>query len=297
MTDTPPLGIDVSSPPFDRFKRVRWLAPARSGRDSPDHARHHLYVGRERGNPVDLLIKVTAKPGLIYERDLANEISTLSAITRELPDSPYFPTVHDEGRLPDGRLYLVATLFDEFPLATVIGPEGDPDRLVGHLLVALEIATALEQLHGLGIFHVDLNPMNVLYRAGSAGPVVRIVDFESSYETSRHSRGEFYGPPTTPGFSAPEVTRQAPDARADVYSLGAVLYTMLAGQRWTDGGDLAGRVDADSHLDPELKDALLRAVAASPDDRHRSIEEFRSALEAYLESIWPGRRFTATRRV
>ena len=46
---------------------------------------------------------------------------------------------------------------------------------------------------------------NVLLARWQGGtPVVRIVDFESSYEVSRHSTGAFYDPPTTPGFSAPE---------------------------------------------------------------------------------------------
>ena len=283
-----PLGIDDASPPFDQFKRVRWLAPVRTGHRSPEHARHHLYVGRLSGNPVDLLIKVTARPGAVYERDLANEISTLSTTTRELPDSRYFPAVHDQGRLGDGRLYLIATLFDEFPLLTSIGPDRNTGKLVAHLRLAIEIGRALAELHRLDIFHVDVNPMNVLYRASTDRPVVRIVDFESSYERPRHSRGEFYSPPTTPGYSAPEVPRQAPDARSDVYSLGAVLYTAVAGYRWT-GGDLRARIAADSDLDADLRDALLTAVDPAPEDRYPSVQEFQAALEAYLDRIWPGR--------
>jgi serine/threonine protein kinase len=176
------LGIDVASPPFDRFKSIHWLAPARSGRHSPEHARHQLYAGREKQNPVNVLIKVTSKPGLVYEPDLANEISSLSTINRALPDSRYFPVVREHGRLTDGRLYLISTLFDEFPLVTTIGAERNAGKLVAYLRLAIEIARALTEIHRLEIFHVDLNPMNVLYRAGHDRPVIRIVDFESSYE-------------------------------------------------------------------------------------------------------------------
>ena len=126
----------------------------------------------------------------------------------------------------------ITTLFDEFPLSASIGLERMRNKLVGHLRTAIEIAKPVAELHRLRIFHVDLNPMNVLYRWEKGGPVIRIVDFESAYEESRHSHGTFYSPPTTPGYSAPEVSRQAPDARADVFSLGAVLYTMLAGHAW-----------------------------------------------------------------
>ncbi|MEO8070676.1 MAG: hypothetical protein ABI652_04695 [Acidobacteriota bacterium] len=289
MPNTPLLGIDGSLPPFDHLKNIQWLAAARSGHRSPTHARHQLYVGREKQNPVSVLIKVTSKPGLVYEHDLGNEISSLSTINSALPDSRYFPVIHDHGRLRDGRLYLISSLFDEFPLATTIGADRVPEQLVTHLLIALEIAKALVEIHRLEIFHVDLNPMNVLSHAGTTRPVIRIVDFESSFERARHGHGEFYSPPTTPGYSAPEVTRQAPDARADLFSLGAVLYTMIAGYRWTDGGDVRARVAADAELDAELKNALLAAVDPVPEKRYPAVPPFQAALATYLERIWPGR--------
>lgn len=281
--------IDRSSPPFDRYKSIEWLAPARGGHRVTDHSRHHLYVAREKRNPVNVLIKITAKPGLVYERDIDNEAASLSTINRELPDSAYFPSVHDHGRLADGRLYLITSLFDEFPLASAISGEHVPDKLVTHLRIAIEVARALDQIHRLEIFHVDLNPMNVLYRASEDRPVIRIVDFESSYERSRHSAGVPYNPPTTPGYSAPEVSRQTPDARADVFSLGAVLYTLVTGYHWTAGQPIGVRIESDKALDTELRDALLTAVAPSPADRYATIGKFQTALGAYLERIWPGR--------
>jgi serine/threonine-protein kinase len=153
----------------------------------------------------------------------------------------------------------------------------------------MEIATALGQLHSLKIYHVDLNPMNVLLRLERGRPIVRIIDFESSYEWARHSTGTFYNPPNTPGYSAPEISRQAPDARSDVFSLGAVLYTMLAGYQWTWEANLWKCVEGDRDLDPELKDILLKTVDLDPGRRYPSTGEFRSALGAHLERIWPGR--------
>lgn len=289
MPNKEPLWIDSASPPFDQFRTIRWLAPARSGHRTPEHARHQFYVGREKHNPVNVLIKVTSKPGRVYEHDLTNEISSLATINRELPDSPYFPVIHAHGYLSDGRLYLITSLFDEFPLATTIGTERVAGKLVTHLRLALEIARALVELHRLEIFHVDVNPMNILYRATNDRPVVRIVDFESSYERARHAHGEFYSPPTTPGYSAPELSSETPDARSDLFSLGAVLYTTLAGYRWTDHGDVSARVEADGELDGELKAALLAAVDPIPARRYPSVETFQAAIAAYLERIWPGR--------
>ena len=58
-----PLTIDASSPPFDRFRNLQWLGPKRRGRESHQHTRYHLFSGRDRHNPVNVLIKVTAKSG------------------------------------------------------------------------------------------------------------------------------------------------------------------------------------------------------------------------------------------
>ena len=211
----------------------------RSGHASVEHVRHQLYVGRDTRTRANALIKVLTKPGLVYEHNLTNEIATLSTINRELPDSRYFPLLWDHGRLPDGRVFLIMSLFDEWPLATTIGPERMPHRLVAHLRTSLEVARALADLHRIRVFHVDLNPMNILYRVEQGRPVIRIVDFESSYEVARHSSGVVYNPPTTPGFCAPEVHGRAPDGRADVFSLGAVLYTLIAGYGWTWDAELS----------------------------------------------------------
>jgi serine/threonine protein kinase len=289
MLHSDPIGIDDKSPPFDQFKSVQRLAADRSGHDSIEHVRHHLFVGREKRNPVSVLIKLASRPGLVYQHNLANEIASLSTINRELPDSRYFPVVQEHGRLRDGRVYLITSLFDEFPLAASIGPERVPARLVAHLRTTIEVARALEDLHRLNIFHVDLNPMNILHRTEKSRPVIRIVDFESSYELARHSKEVSYSPPTTPGYSAPEVSRQAPDGRSDLFSLGAVLYTMLAGYQWTLGSEAGASVAADREIDPELREIVLTAVDPDPDKRYRSIGEFQAVLAAYLEHIWPGR--------
>jgi serine/threonine-protein kinase len=281
--------VDLKSPPFDQLKSLQRLSTARRGQGPVESARHHLYVGRDRRSRASVLVKLTSRPGLVYQSNLANEIASLSTINHALPDSPYFPVVRDHGSLPDGRVYLIASLFDERPLATTIGMEPLPARLVAHLRTVLEVAKALADLHHLKIFHVDLNPMNILHRVEKGRPVIRIVDFESSYELARHSAGVFYSPPTTPGYSAPEVSRQAPDARADIFSLGAVLYTLLAGFGWTWGGEVGASVGADRDLDPDLKSILLSAVDQDPARRYPSIEAFRAALAAYLEHIWPGR--------
>ncbi len=284
------IDFDPNAPPFDQFKGIQLLAKDRRGHVSVETARHHLYVGSDRQTNESVLIKVTARPGLIYQSNLENEIASLLKINGSLADSPYFPVLREHGKLRDGRVYIVASFFHEFPLATAIGKEPIPGRTVTYIRTAMEIARALGELHGLRIYHADLNPMNVLLRLERGRPIIRIVDFESSYQWDRHSTGAFYDPPNTPGYSAPEISHRAPDARADTYSLGAVLYTMLAGYKWTWEGDVATCASRDPDIDAELKEILLKAVDPDPDKRYPSIDDFHATLAAHLETIWPGRR-------
>jgi serine/threonine protein kinase len=288
MAPSHAVDLDRAAAPFDRFSTVQRLGSDRRGHSS-EHARHQLFVGRDRQTRLNLLVKLATRPGKVYQSDLENEIETLAAINRALPDSRYFPVLYDHGYQRDGRIYLVSTFFDELPLVASIGSDWVPGRLVTHIATALEVVKAVAALHALQIFHVDLNPMNILSRVEKGRPIVRIVDFESSYDAVRHAGGVFYSPPTTTGYSAPEVSEHPPSARADVFSLGAVLYTMLAGYHWASG-EPRSRIEQDGHLDPELKDVLLRAVASTPDARYESAEGFGAALDGYLERIWPGRR-------
>jgi serine/threonine protein kinase len=289
MSHSGPVDIDITAPPFDHLGGVQRLASARSGHASAEHARHQLYVARDKRSRANVLVKIASKPGIVYEQELTNEIDSLSTINRERPDSRYFPLLFEHGRLRDSRIYLIMSLFDEWPLATTISADGTPVSEAAHIRTMIEAGKALIELHGLNIFHVDLNPMNILGRWVSGKPVIRIVDFESSYEAARHSSGVFYNPPTTSAFSAPELSVRAPDPRSDLFSLGAVLYTMLAGYDWTWGADAVRSVRADPEVSPELKQILLTSVDADPDKRFPSVVEFREALIAYFERTWPGR--------
>jgi len=282
--------VDAKSPPFDQFKGMQPLEKDRRGHVSVETARHHLYVGTDKRSNTSVLIKVTSKPGLIYQDNLKNEIASLLTVNQSLPESQYFPLLREHGALRDGRVYIVASFFPELPLATAIGKERIPDKTVAYVLTAMEIARALGDLHTLKIYHVDLNPMNVLVRLEHGRPVVRVIDFESSYEWSRHSTGASYNPPNTPGYSAPEILRQAPDGRSDVFSLGAVLYTMLAGYQWTWEADVGTCVSGDRDIDPDLKRIILESVDPDPDNRYPSMKDFHASLAAHLERIWPGRK-------
>ena len=92
------MEIDAKSPPFDRYKGLQRLAGARNGGRASEYARHLLYVARDPQTSSRVLIKIASRPGLIYQRDLVNEIASLTAISRGLPRSRYFPFIHDHGQ-------------------------------------------------------------------------------------------------------------------------------------------------------------------------------------------------------
>jgi serine/threonine protein kinase len=85
------------------------------------------------------------------------------------------------------------------------------------------------------------------------------------------------------------VSDRAPDGCADVFSLGAVLYTMIAGYQWTLGEELSASIAADREIDSDLQNILLTAADRTPARRYQSIEIMCAAIEVYLESIWPAR--------
>lgn len=90
MPHSTSVDIDVHSPPFNRFSGIQRLSPNRSGHESTEHVRHHLYSGRDARTRTGVLIKLTSKPGLVYQHNLANEIATLTTINRELSTSRFF---------------------------------------------------------------------------------------------------------------------------------------------------------------------------------------------------------------
>jgi serine/threonine-protein kinase len=172
--------------------------------------------------------------------------------------------------------------------------------------IACEVAEALEYAHGRDVLHRDVKPENILLFRGRAlvtdFGIARALSEDDTAEVSRLTQtGLALG---TPAYMSPEQANAAGglDARSDVYSLGCVLFEMLAGEppftgptalaviakRFTDP------VPSPSHagrpLPPELHRTVIRALAPSPADRFPSAGALAAALRA--GGRW-GRRPTA----
>ncbi|MEJ2889025.1 protein kinase domain-containing protein [Actinomycetospora aeridis] len=153
---------------------------------------------------------------------------------------PGIVAVHDQGRDPDGTVFLVLELVEGGTLRDVLRDQG---RLhpAAALTVAEQMVTALQVAHDRGLVHRDVKPENVLVgRDGS----VKVADFglvAAAWETDPDDAGEMVL--GTVAYLAPEqVTDGRADARSDIYATGIVLFELLTGVPPHGGGD--GREDA-----------------------------------------------------
>jgi hypothetical protein len=210
--------------------------------------------------------------------------------------------VFDFGRAGD-ELFLAMELVDGPDLDAMLRHAREHGTRLDPILVAyiaLEACQALEHAHHARapdgtprpLVHRDVTPRNVLVsREGE----VKLVDFgvASSEVAADHDVGAVRG---TPAYMAPEQARgQAVDGRADLFSLGLVMWEALAGQRAYQGrrqDELlararAGQVpplpeDVPGGIPGPLRRLVARATAARPEDRHASARDMQVALDEYL---------------
>jgi serine/threonine-protein kinase len=192
--------------------------------------------------------------------------------------------VHNLSCEPDGMVWMLMELLSGRPLARILTP-GRPCSPLFALNVAIEIAWGLDAAHEVGIIHRDIKPDNVFITAEG---VVKIVDFSiakvipAGIQTTQ--RGYGVG---TAAYMAPDTIKGGePDARFDVYSLGIVLWEMLAGYHpfHDAAGDVneiirrqafveLGPLSLLLHL-PEYLDVLIRrATAKDPNQRFFSVAQ------------------------
>lgn len=231
-------------------------------------------------------------------RRLIREARAVAAL-----DHPNICGVHEIIEGPDGVACLVMPYVEGETLATRL--RGGPLDVRLALTVAADIASALVEAHGQGIVHRDLKPQNIMLTRGNRA---KLLDFgiaqlsalsrrtaDDPTATSLTTPGAIVG--TVPYMSPEQVRQRAVDGRSDLFSLGALLFECLTGQRAfraaTDVETLHQVLYHEpprvSSVRPGLSDRhdelCRRLLAKEPDDRFQSAEELLGALRALTSGI------------
>ncbi|HVK69815.1 MAG TPA: protein kinase [Polyangium sp.] len=199
----------------------------------------------------------------------------------------------DFGQLADGPFYVVMELLEGFDLARAIRESRLGPAQLMHVFI--QIADTLELVHAHGIVHRDLKPDNVFLVQENGDPLfVKLLDFGiakvlHSGSSELTEEGMILG---TPHYMAPEQARsESVDHRADVYSLGVMMYRAFTGRLPFTAESTIGVITRHAMEAPEppsrlcamdglLEAVILRCMAKRPEERPQRMAEVSRDLRA-----------------
>jgi eukaryotic-like serine/threonine-protein kinase len=223
---------------------------------------------------------------------LADEGSPLSArFEREgrlavQLEHPHIVAARESGRAPDGTPYIAMELLAGIDLDTHLHNTGVLPREA--LAIAIQVCDALEYAHGKGVIHRDLKPQNI-FLCRAADVAVKVLDFgiaRLAGDAGMTATGMMIG---TLAYMSPEQARgqRDLDARADIWSLGVVLYQMLSGRLPFSGAEgpamlfqllFEPHTELPSALPKPLIAIVNRTLKKQRDERFPSAAAMKSAL-------------------
>jgi serine/threonine-protein kinase len=234
--------------------------------------------------------------------DIARNVEGAERFRREARaaakiQSDHVVRVLDVGLLDSGERYMVMEYLDGHDLAEELRQQGPLplDVAVRHVLEALD---AITQAHAAGIVHRDLKPANLyLARRPDGARRIKVLDFgisksmgiTTSEQLSLTRTSAWIGSPL---YMAPEQMQSARDvdARADLWSLGAILYELIAGQppylaeslpqlcNLLLTTDVQPLREVRGDVPPGLNDVVMRCLSRPVDRRWQSAAELSAAL-------------------
>ncbi len=232
-----------------------------------------VYRARQLTVDRDVAVKVVhagIAPGSDSGQLFVQEIRAVARI-----DHRNVVRVHQADVTVDGRLFFAMELLDGRDLQQQLG-DGlfAPERAVA---LARQLLAALDAAHRAALVHADVKPGNAIVVNEPDGERLVLVDFGLSRLGLPDGAASVGG---TPAFMAPEQLRHGRvDARSDQFSAALVLVVMLTGWRRKRARDLAPPVEVLATItNAQVRDALARALALSPDQRFPSVAAFAEAL-------------------
>ncbi|HRI70968.1 MAG TPA: serine/threonine-protein kinase [Polyangium sp.] len=220
-------------------------------------------------------------------------------------EHPNIVPVYDVGRDAAGAPIIVMKRVEGRPWnellrdpAALLQMTGATEPLEANVRILLAVTNAIGFAHSRRVLHRDIKPENVMI--GSFGEVVVLdwglaanlkEDLDGSLSYVPHAH-EVAG---TPGYMAPEMLLDNPGSvlspRTDVYLLGAVFYEIFAGHPPHEGSSLQEMIPSIALSAPrfredfptEARSICEKAMHRDPEERFQTVEEFRAAVEAYLQ--------------
>lgn len=280
----------------ETFRVIRLIGEGGMGKV---YEARHTRLGDQRF-AVKVLLPEFAQNAEIVAR-FQREAESASSISH-----PNVVQVIDVHRTSEGAPYLVAEFLDGEELGAFV-------EKVGHLGVpfavgiARQVCRGLAAAHAKGVVHRDMKPENVFLlrqHAGEQGvPRVKVIDFGVSrvkdHDINLTQAGVVLG---TPAFMSPEQARaEVVDERADIYSVGAVLYNLLTGVRPFDADDPTRTLimllteelppirQSNPMVPQGLDDVIRVCLAKNRDERFSTMVELEAAL-APFDSLDTGHR-------
>ena len=208
-------------------------------------------------------------------------------------DHPNVCKVYEVGEV-DGLPYIAMQLVTGTSLAHLAGGLSAEEKV----LLVRKVADAVQAAHRVGLVHRDLKPANVMVETAEDGGLHPcVVDFGLVREIGSEGLTVSHAAVGTPSYMAPEQAADAAhaDRRADVYGLGATLYTLLAGRPPFVGGTplevLRQVLDTEPpplrklapHLPADLETIVMRCLEKDPGRRYDSARALSDDLGRYLE--------------
>ena len=208
------------------------------------------------------------------------EVCAIACITH-----PGIVKVVDVGSGPD-FVYLLTEFIEGENLADVCKKGPQAREIV--LSVAKQAASILAEIHRAGYVHRDIKPGNMMWMEGGR---LKLLDFGLVHSATEAAPGEIAG---TPAYMAPEqsgLLKRELDGRADLYSLGLVLYECATGKPAYVGQDAMELLrkhlqlvpdpplKVNPHLGQALSAIITKLMAKDPDDRYQSADQLAHDLE------------------